>query len=335
MSVAGKSGLLAIGAAFVLGGLGGWWLAPRGEAAQEPVPERWVARIGNQYISADEFVEEMRRRGGERPGRFQEPEQRRQLLDDLVLRQAMVEAAERDGLTRQPELRRSIERLISNHYLQGKLRQLGRDTQISDADVRAYYQDHVDNYSVPARKRVAMLKIGLDPSAGEPAWKAAMARMQEARDKVASLQAAVPHFGTLAQEYSDDAASRYRGGVIGWIAEGRSDRYSYDPSVIEAVRSLDEPGSVSQVLRGRDGVYLVRLVESEPRQSRSYEQLASGIRQRLVQERMDATEQQFRQRLLRDVGVEVRESVLASIAPLSAPGTTETPQPPAMPVDQG
>lgn len=335
MSTSIKPWLAATVVAFLAGGLSGWSLGQRGAAADEPAPAQWVARIGDQYISAQDFIDEMRHRGGERTGHFQEPEQRRQLLDDLVYRAALVQAAEQAGLTRQPALRRRIEQVISNRYVQDNLRREERGVQISDAEVEAYYQQHADQYAVPARKRLAVLRIGLEAGAGEPAWKAAMARLEEARGKVAGLQSGVPHFGSLAQEYSDDSASRYRGGVIGWIAEGRSDRYSHDPSVIEAARALQEPGSLSEVLRGRDGVYLVRLVESEPRQSRSLEQLAGGIRQRLLQERLETLERQFRQRLLGEVGVEVRESVLATIAPLSAPAAPDVPQPPAMPVDQG
>lgn len=321
--------------AFVAGGMTGWLLARPASTGTQQVPEHWVARIDDQYISDADFIEEMRRRGGQRPGQYQDMEQRRQLLDDLVYRAALVRAAERAGLTAQPDLRRMVDQLVSNRYLQGTLRRAERDVQVTREEIEAYYAKHQDDYTVPARKRVAVLRIAVAPDAGEPAWKEAIGRMQEARGKVDSLATTVPHFGNLAREYSDDTGSRYRGGVIGWISEGRSDRYSHDPVVLEATRTLEQAGALSAVLRGGDGVYLVRLVESEPRQSRSLEQLASGIRQRLLQERLAATEQEFRQRLMREVGVEVRESVLASIAPLSAPGKDAIPQPPAMPVDQG
>lgn len=328
--------LAAVFGAFVIGGALGWGAARMGQGeADAQAPSRWVARIDDAYISETAFVEEMRRRGGERPGQFQELEQKRQLLDDLVYRAALVKAAEREGLTAQPELRRALDQVVSNRYLQDTLRQAQRGLSISDEDVRRYYDAHVDEYTVPARKRVAMLKISVPATAGEPAWNQALAKMRDTRVKAQALDAGVPHFGVLAREVSDDVASRHRGGVIGWIAEGRADRYSHDRAVIEATRALDEPGSLSDVLRGQDGVYLVRLVESEPRQARGLDQLAAGIRQRLMQDRLAESEQQFRRRLMREVGVEVRESVLAGIAPLAPSGRSDAPQPPAMPKDQG
>lgn len=321
--------------AFVTGGGLGWSLAHRGQTQAAPIPDDWVARIDDTYISGDAFIDEMRRRGGERPGQFQDMEQKRQLLDDMVYRAALVKAAENAGLTNQPDLQRTLESIVANHYLQGTLRLAEREVQVSDDAVREYYEKHADDYVVPARQRVAMLKISVPTDAGETAWSEAEARLSEARTRAQALETSVPHFGTLAREYSDDAASRWRGGVIGWISEGRTDRYAYDAGVIAAARKLERAGQLSDVFRGKDGVYLVRLVESEPRQSRGLDQLASGIRQRLVQDRLAAAEQQFRQRLMRQVGVEVREAALASIAPLSGPGQHNFPQPPAMPSDEG
>lgn len=336
MKVPAKTAALALLGMFAAGGACGWLgarmvHAPAGQAA----PAQWVARIGDQYISVDAFVDEMKRRGGDRPGQFQDMEQKRRLLDDLVYRAALVAAAERTGLTVQPDVRLAVDQVISNRYVQSTLRDAQREVSVTDDEVAKYYAEHATDYTVPARKRAAMLKISVAANAGDAAWVDATQRMQAARTKAAGLDARVPHFGPLAIEVSDDDATRYRGGVIGWIAEGSSARYSHDRAVLDAVRELENPGDLSPVLRGADGVYLVRLVESEPRQSRTLEQLAAGIRQRLMQDRLQAAETQFRQQLMRQVGVEVRESALAAIAPVGPPANTTPPQPPAMPQDQG
>ncbi len=330
-----RTTVLASAVALVIGGLAGWSLANRNHAPAATVPEHWVARIDDKYLSADDFIDEMRRQGGERPGQFQTMEQKRQLLDDLVLRAALVKAADKAGMLKQPDLRRSLDQMVGNRYLQETLRKTQREVQVTDDEIKQYFEAHADEYTVPARKRVAMLKITVADDAGEPAWKDALDRMAKARAEATKLDASVPHFGNIAREVSDDSSSRYRGGVIGWIAEGRSDRYSWDPVVLEATGKLDAAGALSQVLRGADGVYLVRLVDSEPRQARGLDVLASGIRQRIIQDRLADSEAQFRKNLMREVGVEVRESALAAIAPLAPAASDQTPQPPAMPKDQG
>lgn len=336
MNPALKTLLLGISVSLLLGGIAGWSLAARHFSDAPPAPEDWLARVDDSYITTQDFLQEMERRGGRQAGQYQTLEQRRQLLDDLVYRRALVAAAEQDGLLQRPELRRDLEQVISNHYLQQTLRAAEREVRVEEAEIERFHQQHADDYVVPARKRIAMLRQGLSASATESDWQAAEQRLLEAKARVEDESSnEVPHFGALAREYSDDPGSRYRGGVIGWISEGASSRYNFDPVVLEASRQLETAGHLSAVLRGRDAVYLVRLVESEARRTRSFEQLADGIRQRILKERLDETARNFRQRLLKQVGVRISEARLADIAPLSEPGKPQPPQPPAMPQDQG
>jgi parvulin-like peptidyl-prolyl isomerase len=101
--------------------------------------------------------------------------------------------------------------------------------------------------------------------------------------------------------------------------------------VLEAAMAARKAGDFSEVLRGQDGVYVVRVVDIEPQRERPFEQLATGIHQRLLQERMAAAEQSFRKEVLKRVRVQVREDELERIDPLAPPAAPQPPQPPAMP----
>jgi parvulin-like peptidyl-prolyl isomerase len=317
---------------------GGWALAQLGkpvEAPVEPVPSDWVARIGDDYVTPAMVQDEMRRRAGTRPGLFQDEAQKRALLDDMLLSRALLAAAREAGLDRQPETRRSIEQLLISQYVRDTLRKQQQGVSVAEEEIKAYFDQHADEYTVPARRRVAMIRIAVAPDAGDDAWAAAEKRASEALKKARTAATSVPHFGAVAREYSEDAASRYRGGVIGWLTEGRREGYRYDPALLEAAFELQEPGDFSPVLRGRDGVYVARLVETQAEQTRAYEQLRAGLEQRLMQERLAVIEQEFRERTLDAAGAQVRESRLAEIKPPGPPATDAPPAPPAMPVDAG
>lgn len=323
----------AVLAALGLGWLGGRSTAPA--SAPAPAPGPWIARIGDEYVTEAMFIEEMQRRGGSQPGQFQTVDQRRALLDDLIYRRALVDAAHRTGLDRQPSVRRSLEQILANQYLQGTLRRTQQDLDVAPQDVRAEYERRADSYTVPARRRLAMIRLGVSKDADAAAWTQAESLMAQARTKALALPDDVPHFGVLAREYSDDRASRYRGGVIGWIADDRAERYTWDAAVLDAGLALKNDGDVSEVLRGADGVYLVRLVESEPARARDFDDLAPGIRQGLLQQRLAQAEHDFRVELVKHADVEVRESALAAIAPVGPAADATPQQPPAMPAQEG
>lgn len=323
------------GLILALGFAGGWYAAPR---APVPVPsiapppdDEWVARIGDRYIGAAEVVAEMRRRGGERPGLFQDTAAKRALLDDMLLHAVFVGAARQNGLDQEPETRRAIEQLLVGRYLQSHLRRTQRMLSVGSDEVARYYQAHADDYAVPARRRVAMLRIDVARDAPEAAWSAAEARAAEAVRRARALQPAVPDFGPLAVEYSSDAASRYRGGSLGWLTDVRREGYALDPALRELVFALAVPGEFSAVVRGADAVYVARLVELQAARARPLPELRAGIEQMLLQQRQQAADQTFRDEALAAADIQVREDRLAAIAPLGAPAPTEPTPPPAVP----
>lgn len=296
-----------------------------------PAPASWVARVDGEYISEQRFIDEMQQRGGRQPGQFQDLEQRRALLDALLYQKALVAAARRDGIDQLPEVRRTLDQVLANQVLQRQLRERQRAIEVPEQAVRAFYDANAAEYVVPARRRVAMIMIPVAEGADAAAWERAEAEAEAARKEASRLGADVRHFGPVAREYSHDQASRYRGGVIGWLSEGQRERYRHDAALLDAAFALEQPGQLSPVLRGADGVYLVRLVDLQPEQARPFEELAAGIRQRLLQQRVEAAETQFRTELLSTLEVEVDEEALARIDPLSPPADPNPPQPPALP----
>lgn len=323
--------LRTIAIALLVGLVAGWFIARGGFGGSGAAPSAWIARVGDEYITPQSFVAEMRRRGGETPGQYQDIVQKRALLDDMVWRRALVSSAHADKLDDDAEVRQQIDQILANQYLQRTLRKQQQALTVNDAEVRAHYDAHVADYLIPARRRVAMVQIRVPADAGDDIWANATERATQALAKARKLGPSVPHFAEVAREYSEDQASRYRGGMIGWIAEGQQARYRYDPVVLDAAMAAQKAGDFSGVLRGKDGVYVVRVVDIEPQRERPFEQLSTGIHQRLLQDRMAAAEQSFRNDLLKRVRVQVREDELERIDPLAPPAASQPPQPPAMP----
>lgn len=303
--------------------------------ATEGVPSEWVARVGDRYVTPGMLQEEMRRRGGLQPGQFQDVAQKRALLDDMLLQQALVQAAHDARLDQDPETRRSIEQLLTSQYLKGTLRQTQNAVHVPDDAVQAYYDEHAQDYATPPRRRIAMLRIGVPKDASAEAWAAAEKRAAEALERARALGASTVHFGAVAREYSDDQASRYRGGVIGWLTEGRSADYKHDPALLDAAFALAKDGDFSPVLRGEDAVYVARLVETQDARTREFSQLRAGIQQRLTQDRYADIERKFRDGLLSAADIEIDTDALAAVTPPGPPAADPTPTPPAMPATQG
>lgn len=310
-------------------------LLPSGLEAQPlargaaPTESGVLARVGDQTITVDEFEEEMRRHSAGDPARFDTAEERRVLLDALLQRKAVVDSARAEGYLEHPEIVVALDRLLYNRYLNEELqKQLDALPEITMADVEAHYRDHADLYERPARSQGAIVFLEVS-SRAEPSKRDEIRARAEALLREAERQAAQqPHFGDLARQISDDRASRYRGGVIGWLTDHPGATYRWDPAVVRALFAIPEVGGFAPVLETDEGFYLVRLVDRESSRPRPLEALADGIRRQLEKTRREQARTEFFEALLERRRPTVDEGLLSTLsAPDVAPQNPSQPPP--------
>ena len=121
--------------------------------------------------------------------------------------------------------------------------------EISEAELRAFYDTHATDYSRPERRQAAIIYMAAGPDATEDELLALETQAETVKAAAAQLDPGTRHFGALAVRHSDDRVSRYRGGVIGWLATDSRQTYKWDPAVVAAIMALDEPGEIGPVLR--------------------------------------------------------------------------------------
>jgi peptidyl-prolyl cis-trans isomerase D len=154
-------------------------------------------------------------------------------------------------------------------------------------------------------------------------------RLVSVRAEAEKLPAETRNFGEIAKRVSEDAATRYVGGELGWIYAGQAESYRWGPELVRAAFALPAPGALSEVLRHERGWYLLKLVEREEAKPAPLEKLAAGIRSRIQKERREAVRASFYAQLLAGTTVSVDPAKLAAIGPL-APAEPQA-APPSLP----
>ncbi|MEM1092807.1 MAG: peptidyl-prolyl cis-trans isomerase [Pseudomonadota bacterium] len=313
-------------AATLLAG-GAYYLVSSKPPAPELPPEV-LAQVGDRIITRQAFVDEMALRGGQRAGYFQTPTQRRALLDAMIEHERMLQAALEAGVDERPEVKRAVQRILVDRYRDELLETRYEQLTISDDELERYYTKNADKYSRPERRRAALIQVSVAANATDEARKKARQRIEQAAAAAQALGPEVQHFGNVARQFSDDRATRYTGGVIGWLTPGRSSRYKWDQAVIETLFSMQEPGQISPVIETQDGLYIARLVELEAGGARPLEDVAEGIRIALLREKRE----QVKEALFSDqgLGAYINEGLLAEIEPLAG-AAADPREPPAMP----
>src|SRR6185295_19662243 len=88
-------------------------------------------------------------------------------------------------------------------------------------------------------------------------------------------------FRELAAKYSEDQASRGRGGELPWLERST---LGQPPGLIQAAFSLTEANSVSSTLETPMGLHILKLWERRPARRRSFAEAKREIQGRIYQE---------------------------------------------------
>jgi parvulin-like peptidyl-prolyl isomerase len=279
--------------------------------------------VGSQEIRSEAFRQamEQRRIGGT-------VAEKEALLQELVDRAALVQRALDQGLDRDAEVRRSLENLLI-----GRLRETEMDPLMTAAapgpeEVQKAYEANLDAWKEPAMRRGAIIFIAMPPRTSEPRKAELRSRIEAARTKALALledDPAIRGFGAVAVEYSEDQATRYRGGDTGWVG-GASTGSRFDPAVIQALFATSQPGDVSDVIETSRGYYLVKLLEVKPARVKPLAEVQKGLQQNLKRQNLRDVELEWKQQARKAVKIELFPEALEAVpAPASSAPEPEGP----------
>jgi parvulin-like peptidyl-prolyl isomerase len=314
-------------------------LPPPGMAAEQgqsppPADDAVLATVGAEVITAGNLRREMARRGRGLPGQYATAEQRRTLLGEMITYRATVARARSEGYADDPEVIAILERAMVTKLRTDLLEGPQSAIEISEDEMAGYYADHVSDYDRPERFRAAIVVFEVPPTASAETRRAIGDRARRALTEVDELDPSITHFGPVARRYSDDRASRYSGGVIGWIVRHPDRRSKWEKPVVDAIFALQEPGEVGPIVETDAGFYLVRLVAHEPSTPRPYDEVKNGIRHQLLRERAAAIDHEFTTETLDETEITINEDVLAGVeAPAAANEPVDEMRPPRLPVE--
>ncbi len=286
-----------------------------------------LARVGFSEIRVEQFQQQMSRRGGTRPDKLD----KEALLQEMIEQEALYVRAINAGLDKDPDVQRAWRNLLIGKLKEHELATRIEKTEVTQAELEAAYAAGRDRFTRPAAVRLAVLYLKTD-SVTKPGKIAELQRrMTEARQKALAPEAAGgPGFGALAISSSEDQATRYNGGIVGWVEQDRGHAW-LGTAPIEAGFALRNPGDVSEVITDAKGVYLVKLLERREPALVPLGEVESSLRQRLLVEKRHQTEQAFIRESRAAIPVQTHPELLARVPLPIPPAVAENKQPPAFP----
>ena len=152
------------------------------------------------------------------------------------------------------EFRRRNEK-VEVEFVTLRTREFGKDIEVSDEEVASFYEEHKEEYVVPAKVKLSYVEIEKEPSLAD--HEDALEHCRRILERVR----AGDDFAELAEYYSDDAMTRSKGGDLGFLQKRRM-AMVLDKECADAAFSL-LPSQISDVIKTKDGYRIIKVEETK------------------------------------------------------------------------
>lgn len=266
------------------------------KSTPEVVPPEDTAtllRVGSVRITEADLNYHLREKHAGRT----DAETRQKALEELGRRASFTQAALDAGLEADPMFRAEIARILTNRFketvLSPKLKE-AMTAEIPESRLREIYQADAARYQSNEKRQLAVL--WLNPGANPERVAQYQEKLKQAREWFSNNDDLKAHpdqgFSVLGVDYSEHAASRFKGGVVGWM-ERAGGMDSFSKAVAEIGFTLKDVGEVSEVITRPEGVFLVRYMTAKPALLRPFESVAGELEQAERQRLRKAAEAEF------------------------------------------
>ncbi|HEY3570336.1 MAG TPA: peptidyl-prolyl cis-trans isomerase [Thermoanaerobaculia bacterium] len=161
---------------------------------------------------------------------------------------------------------RDIAYLLVNGY------QLADQVKVSDQDLRSYYDAHKSEYAQEEQVKARHILVMVNDQRNDAQ---AQARIAEVKKKLEGGA----DFAAMAREYSDDTASKDKGGDLGYFGRNKMVK-EFEDAAFSA-----QPGKLVGPVKSSFGYHLIEVTDKRPAGEQPFDAVKEQIRARLTAER--------------------------------------------------
>ena len=249
-----------------------------------------LVTVGDTVITVGDFADQLADQSPYLQARYASPERRREFLENMIRFELLAQEAARRGLDKRPEVaevkeQAMVQAMMAELFDEGAI----RPEEISEAEIKRYYQEHPQEFRAPAQVRASQIVV----------------RTQARADDILERLLAEPPpgdmatFHRLAKRYNEDSATKKTAGDLHFFGQRAADdspgsERHIPVGVREAAFSLENIGQVyPQAVQTEQGFVVLKLTAKRDALDRSLEDASRMIRNRLFREKREKAIETF------------------------------------------
>lgn len=285
------------------------------ESALKPEDQgKVVANIGDLQITLKEFERRLKQQAPYARARYASLERKKEFLDNLVRFEVLAAEAARKGYDRDADVIQQMKQTMVRKLMTKEVSNLVKLSDISDAQMTKYYEEHGDQYHKPEQVRVSHIQVG-------DAGRAKKLHGELDKKIAADKRSYRKTFAEYARKHSEDAASKPRGGDLRFFAR-TTEGGDQAAEVSDAAFALAKVGDLSAPVKSAAGWHVLLLTGRKNRYDRTFEQVKRQIQNRLYRREKRERTDGFVADLKTAAKVVINEAELAKVEVSADEGTS-------------
>lgn len=260
-----------------------------------------IARVNGTVITDSEMSREVANLPPYLKNIAESDQGKRELLDTMVVREIILQQAEKNGLAKSKEVQEKVDELRKKVIVEAFLKKkIEERAVVSDADLQQFYEKNKDKLKTGEQIRASHILVKTE---------------KESQDILAQLKGG-GNFEDLAKKHSIDGAAS-RGGDLGWFAKG-----TMVPEFEKAALSLQE-GTTSGVVKTQFGYHIIKLTGKRPAGVAQFTEVKEQLKGAILSEKQGDIFKQLKEDLKKNAKVQIKEDALKKVVIKSGEGQGE------------
>jgi len=258
-----------------------------------------IARVDGIEITVQQLQDAINRQTPYVRARYRSNEQKRAFLDNVIRFEILAGEARRRGLDRDPDVVQTMKSAMITKLLKDALADDVNPDDITDAEMKAYFEAHAGDFHTPEQVRVSAIIVDNKRRADDLA--------AQAMGESGSTHRG---FRDMVTKYSKDEETKLRGGDLRYF--GR-DTTEVPAAVVEAAFALDKTGDIAGPIAVGKRYYIIKQTGRHREIAKTFEQVKRHIQSELYKDRRENLRKSFVDQLRTKAKIEVYEGNLAKV----------------------
>ncbi len=269
----------------------------KGRHSRRPVPklspeERAVvlAVVDGKKITKGEFHDRIHRQSVFNRRRYTKLDRKQQYLErEFIMPVLEFSAAKAQGLQKDAYVQRTLKNLMVSKLMR-QLRTEFKTAEPTEAELKAFFEKHQDDYNQPELVRVSHILVK-DMVTGTTVAKAAKGKSRV-------------EFRRLVQKHSTHEATKARAGDLRYFDKtgkvrglARGSLAQIPKSIVDAAWPLKKPGTVVGPIKTKMGYHVIYFTGRRPARKRTYGQARLHVKKRVMRDKWQEKKKAFIKKL--------------------------------------